>query len=74
MPLYEYICDQDGTVLEQIRPMSEADAPVIDPQGKGRTFTRKHSTFSAGSQSTDRPLPSGCCPRGKPGGGCGTRA
>ena len=71
MPLYEYACE-DGTTLELIRPMSEADAPVEDPEGKGRTFTRKHSTFSAGSAS-DRSLPtSGCCPCGKPGGGCGS--
>jgi putative FmdB family regulatory protein len=72
MPIYEYTCE-DGTTLELIRPMSQADAPVEDPDGKGRTFTRKHSTFSAGSPSSDRALPTsaGCCPCGKTTGGCG---
>jgi hypothetical protein len=72
MPIYEYGCEQDGTVIELIRPMSQADALVEDPDGKGRTFTRKHSTFAAGAAG-ERSLPSsgGCCPCGKPGGGCG---
>ena len=48
MPLYEYICEQDGTVLELMRPMAQADAPVDDPAAKGRVFTRKLSMFSAG--------------------------
>jgi hypothetical protein len=71
VPIYEYTCE-DGTSLELIRPMSQADAPVEDPQGKGRTFTRKHSTFSAGAPSSDRSLPTsgGCCPCGKTTGGC----
>ena len=74
MPIYEY-ASEDGTVLELIRPMSQADAPVEDPDGKGRAFTRKHSTFSASAPSSDRSLPTsgGCCPCGKPGGGCGSR-
>jgi hypothetical protein len=74
MPIYEYAAE-DGTTLELIRPMSQADAPVEDPDGKGRTFTRKHSTFSAGSPSPDRSLPTsgGCCPCGKTNGGCGAR-
>ena len=41
MPLYEYVCEADGSVLELIRPMSEADKPVPDPEGKGRCFVRK---------------------------------
>jgi putative FmdB family regulatory protein len=72
MPIYEYKCEQDGTVLELIRPMADADAPVKDPEGKGRTFTRKHSTFSSGGAG-ERSLPAagGCCPCGKTSGGCG---
>jgi putative FmdB family regulatory protein len=72
MPIYEYSCEQDGTVIELIRPMSQADAPVEDPEGKGRTFTRKHSTFSS-SAPGDRSLPTsvGCCPCGRNQGGCG---
>lgn len=51
MPLYEYVCDQDGTVVELMRSMSKADDPVEDPAGKERTFRRKQSTFAAGGTS-----------------------
>ena len=76
MPIYEYACEQDGTVIELIRPMAQADAPVEDPEGKARTFTRKHSTFSAGSPGSDRALPTagGCCPCGKTQGACGANS
>lgn len=76
MPLYEYICDQDGTVIELIRPMADADKPVADPAGKGRAFKRRHSTFAAKGAA----LPvagggghvhSGSCGCGKPRGSCG---
>lgn len=55
MPIYEYRCESDGTVLELIRPMSQADAPVPDPDGKGRTFKRVMSAFQ--SPASDRSLP-----------------
>lgn len=79
MPLYEYVCEQDGTVLELMRPMSAADEPVVDPKGLGRRFVRRFSTFSAGSGSAGTAsagaggggLPvGGCCPCGKGAGGC----
>ncbi len=73
MPIYEYACEQDGTVVELIRPMADADKPVTDPEGKGRTFVRTHSTFGTGSASVSLPASGGCCPCGKPGGGCGGR-
>jgi hypothetical protein len=78
MPLYEYICERDGAVLELMRPMAQADAPVEDPEGKGRVFIRKISTFSPGgapggaAPNGSRSLPTGgCCPCGKNQGGCG---
>ena len=71
MPIYEYVCEEDGTVIELIRPMREADKPVDDPEGRGREFKRKHSTFSAKSGSASTSLPMGECPCGKPGGMCG---
>ena len=49
MPLYEYRCEETGTTITLLRPMAEADAPVEDPEGKGRLFKRVHSTFSVGS-------------------------
>jgi hypothetical protein len=82
MPLYEYTNDQDNTILELIRPMSQADAPVEDPDGKGRIFKRIHSTFSAGGGGTagasvgsragggSLPMAGGCCPCGKSRGSC----
>lgn len=75
MPLYEYECEQDGTVIEVQRPMADADKPLPDPEGKGRVFRRKFSTFAArggtAAGAAGSPLPlGGCCPCGKPGGGC----
>lgn len=78
MPLYEYVCEEDGSVLELIRPMSQADAPVDDPEGRGRVFRRRHSTFQArggsGRAAADQPLPQPTCGRcGQVGGPCGLR-
>lgn len=74
MPLYEYVCEADGTVIELQRPMADADKPVQDPTGKGRTFKRKFSTFSTGGAAStaarSTPLPTACCPCGKPNSAC----
>lgn len=76
MPIYEYQSQQDGAVIELVRPMADADKPVPDPDGKGRTFKRKLSTFTAAG-STASPSASGsalpmstCCPCGKNAGSC----
>ncbi|MFZ4575507.1 MAG: FmdB family zinc ribbon protein [Phycisphaerales bacterium] len=79
MPLYEYECAEDGTVIEVIRPMSEADAPLVDPAGKGRKFRRRLSVFAAGGgvsqagASGGGHVHSGTCGCGKTRsqGGCG---
>jgi len=82
MPLYEYRCEEDGTLLELMRPMSQADAPVEDPEKKGRTFTRVMSVFQSGVQSGSTSptgergssgghVHSGSCGCGKPRGSCG---
>ena len=74
MPLYEYICEETGDVIELIRPMNKADDPVEDPERKGRIFKRKLSTFAAKSDTnrgtSSPPHPGGgcCC---NPGGTCG---
>jgi putative FmdB family regulatory protein len=80
MPIYEYRCEDDGTVVELIRPMSAADDPVVDPEGRGRTFRRVMSSFQAtggraagraGGRSTSLPMGGGgCCPCGKGRGQC----
>lgn len=70
MPLYEYVCEEDGTVVEVMRPMSEADQPLPDPENRGRTFVRKHSTFLAGKASREVPIGQSCGRCGRPGGSC----
>ena len=67
MPQYEYECVEDGELLTLLRSMNEADAPVEDPTGAGRSFKRVHSVFGVGraeSGSTPTAAPSGCCPCG----------
>ncbi len=79
MPLYEYHCQTDGTTLELLRPIADADKPIDDPEGKGRQFNRIHSTFAPqGGPPTatrvtgpaSRGGSGGCCPCGKSHGGC----
>lgn len=77
MPIYEYICEQDGTKIELLRPMSEADSPVDDPQNKGRRFKRAMSVpnaKTAGGAGAAATSLGTCCPCGKTSGGCGGRA
>ena len=75
MPLYEYECQETGDVLTLLRTMDQADAPVDDPEGRGRTFTRKHSLFGVNAGATESapslPPMGGACGCGRPGGGCG---
>lgn len=74
MPIYEYVCEQDGAVIELLRPMTQADEPVTDPEGKGRTFKRKHSTFATSGAAAGVDLmkrQGGTCGCGKRVGGCG---
>jgi len=72
MPIYEYVCEQDGSVIELLRPMAQADAPVEDPQKKGRVFKRRHSTFAAkgAPAAGGSGGGGGCCPCGKGAGQC----
>lgn len=65
MPLYEYRCEDDGSTLTLLRSMAEADAPVEDPEGRGRAFQRIHSTFQV-----DSAVPRGGFNGPPAGGGC----
>ena len=71
MPLYEYLAD-DGTRLELIRPIDQADAPVPDPEHKGRSFKRVFSSFATrgGAPAASGGTGGGCCPCGKNSGQC----
>lgn len=77
MPQYEYECVEDGQLLTLLRPMSEADSPVEDPRGEGRTFKRVHSVFGVGRTDAGPTMspaaPSGCCPCGLAAGSCQDR-
>ncbi len=70
MPIYEYVCEEDGQVLELMRPMDRADDVVDDPSGKGRVFKRRFSTFSAGTSGGGGERFEGGCPCGDPNGPC----
>lgn len=79
MPQYEYVSEEDGEVIVLLRPMKDADAPVDDPAGRGRTFTRKHSVFgvaggSPGAGTGGHVHTGACCPCGKPQTQCGRTA
>jgi len=82
MPIYEYEAIEDGEVIELLRTMKDADAPVEDPAGRGRTFRRRLSVFGvSGAASAASPssslsaggghVHSAGCGCGKPMGSCG---
>lgn len=77
MPIYEYESVEDGEVIELMRPMKDADAPVEDPKGRGRTFRRKMSVFGVSSASATSSsavgghVHSSSCGCGRPSGSCG---
>lgn len=77
MPIYEYEAVEDGEVIEIMRSMKDADAPVDDPKGKGRTFRRKFSVFgvsgaaAASAPSAPAHVHSSGCGCGRPHGSCG---
>jgi len=68
MPQYEYESIEDGEVITLLRSMADADLPVEDPAGRGRSFRRRHSVFGVGaSASTSAPEPGSCACGLKPG-------
>lgn len=81
MPIYEYVCEEPGkppVTIELMRSMADADKPVVDPEGKGRTFKRKLSVFAAGGPGAPSAgdggghVHSGTCGCGKRRGSCGS--
>jgi hypothetical protein len=71
MPLYEYVAEEDGSRIELLRAMSEADDPVADPQGKGRTYKRVLSSFSAQADTARSAPPASPCGNCSANGMCG---
>jgi hypothetical protein len=73
MPIYEYVAE-DGTRIEALRSMADADKPLADPEQKGRVFTRVVSAFAAkgtASGSGGGHVHTGMCGCGKRPGSCG---
>jgi hypothetical protein len=77
MPIYEYEAVEDGEVIELLRSMKDADSPVEDPSGQGRTFRRRMSVFGVSGAVDAQATPAGGhvhssgCGCGKPRGSCG---
>ena len=75
MPIYEYVCEKDGERLNS-SDRSQADSPVEDPKGLGRTFIACKSTFRrqgcqrVGRRRLDGRRVGGCCPCGRAAGAC----
>ncbi len=70
MPIYEYECEEDGEVVSMLRPMAEADRPIEDPRGLGRSFKRRLSVFGVGA-AAEAVSPPGTCPCGVDAARCG---
>ncbi len=71
MPMYEYESIEDGEIITLLRRMGDADAPIVDPTGRGRSFRRCHSVFGVGAGDAGSPPAGGGCACGRPDGGCG---
>jgi putative FmdB family regulatory protein len=69
MPIYEYRCRACGDTREELRPVSDADAPVDCACGTA-DVTRLPSLIARGAGDASLPMAGGeggCCG----GGGCG---
>ncbi len=66
MPLYEYRCAEDGSMITLLRSMDDADATVDDPSGDGRTFKRVQSVFQVDAVAAKASMqpPQGSCGHG----------
>ena len=58
MPIYEYLCLECQNPFDALRPMSQADAPIVCENCESEHITRMISVFSArsgsGALSVDR--------------------
>jgi putative FmdB family regulatory protein len=63
MPIYEYVCLDCGDIFEALRPMHEADKPIVCENCESEHTSRKLAVLFA--QSGGRPLASNST------GGCG---
>jgi len=68
MPLYEYRCADCHALFEKLRPMSQADAPIVCAKCGSCATVRAISLFSAISKGRD----GGSKRVSGTGGGCGS--
>ncbi len=54
MPIYEYVCLDCQAPFEALRPMAEADAPIVCQECESEHTSRTLSVFYA--QSNGKPL------------------
>ncbi|MEM9296127.1 MAG: zinc ribbon domain-containing protein [Planctomycetota bacterium] len=76
MPLYEYRCEDCGSLTETIRRMSDADETMACEACGSLATRRVTSVFTAKSgaaraRSSPGPCGPGGCPCALPDGGCG---
>ena len=67
MPIYEYECEKCNHITEVLRPMDQANDPLVcESCGENKTH-RRHSEFAAGASRDS----AGALPPMPPAGGCG---
>lgn len=78
MPLYEYVCEECGKVLELLQPMGQSQAGQNCPSCGGVKLVKKISAANIGRESHHGHSGAGlCCGRSErpascgPGGCCG---
>ncbi len=75
MPIYEYECEKCNHITEALRPMAQADEPLICESCGNSKTQRRHSEFAAGASKGaargEMPPMGGCGRCGDPNGPCG---
>jgi putative FmdB family regulatory protein len=73
MPVYEYVCQECGYNFDKMRPMSQADAPIVCTSCNSQSTKRKLSRFFASSEGRAIATPASSCGCGNcSGGSCGS--
>lgn len=72
MPIYEYICKDCGAHLDALRPMKDADKPLICKDCLGDHTVRQLSVFNAKSGGQAIAGTSSCNCGSCSGGSCGS--
>ncbi len=60
MPVYEYVCEKCGKTTEALRPMRDADSPIVCEHCKSKKVHRAHSVFAAAVKESAPAAGPGC--------------